>query len=87
MDDEISYECLELSSDDMPVVVSMSSGTTDVEFNSGDRTVVVEVTSMLLSSGIIGKNISWLIPRVTDCANRMQKKKKKKKRSINFITF
>lgn len=47
VDDEISFECLELSSDDMPVVVSVSSGTTDVEFNSGDRTVVVKVTSIL----------------------------------------
>lgn len=42
----------------MPVVVSVSSGTIDVEFNSGDRTVVVKVTSILLSSVIIEKNIS-----------------------------
>lgn len=48
-DDEISEGLVELSSDDMPVVVNVSSVTTDVEFNSSDRTAVVKITSVLLS--------------------------------------
>lgn len=57
VDDEILYGCLELSLDDMFVVVSMFLGIIDVEFNLGDRIVVVEVIFMLLLFGIIGKNI------------------------------
>lgn len=49
IDDEISEGLVELSSDDMPVVVNVSSVTTDVEFNSSDRTAVVKITSVLLS--------------------------------------
>lgn len=48
-DDEISEGLVELSSDDIPVVVNVSSVTTDVEFNSSDRTAVVKITSVLLS--------------------------------------
>lgn len=48
-DDEISEGLVELSSDDTPVVVNVSSVTTDVEFNSSDRTAVVKITSVLLS--------------------------------------
>lgn len=57
VDDEILYECLELSLDDMFVVVSIFLGIIDVEFNLGDRIVVVEVIFMLLLFVIIGKNI------------------------------
>lgn len=49
IDDEISEGLVELSSDDIPVVVNVSSVTTDVEFNSSDRTAVVKITSVLLS--------------------------------------
>lgn len=49
IDDAISEGLVELSSDDMPVVVNVSSVTTDVEFNSSDRTAVVKITSVLLS--------------------------------------
>lgn len=48
-DDEISEGLVKLSSDDIPVVVNVSSVTTDVEFNSSDRTAVVKITSVLLS--------------------------------------
>lgn len=49
IDDEILEGLVELSSDDIPVVVNVSSVTTDVEFNSSDRTAVVKITSVLLS--------------------------------------
>lgn len=49
IDDEISEGLVELSSDDIPVVVNVSSVTTDVKFNSSDRTAVVKITSVLLS--------------------------------------
>lgn len=49
IDDEISEGLVELSSDDIPAVVNVSSVTTDVEFNSSDRTAVVKITSVLLS--------------------------------------
>lgn len=48
IDDEISKGLLELSSDDMTVVVNVSSVTADVEFISGDRTAVVKITPVLL---------------------------------------